>query len=169
MYRIVRAMVALSIAGLLVLATAVPAAADSTARPFKGVLVGEGIAVPDASCATTGLRTVMWAAGEVTHLGLTTATMTHCTPPVGVYDIVGGVETLVASNGDTLEMTYTATVEPFEFVDGAAMTGPGRTVITGGTGRFADASGEFVAMMQGILHFTSPMELSWTLDGEIGY
>ena len=174
MYRILRAFAALSVASMLVLAVAVPAGANSTDRPFNGVLVGEGIAVPDASCPTTGLRTVMWATGEVTHLGKATTTMTHCTPPIAPPGgppalIVDGVQTIVAANGDTLETTYSAEVVPFEPVDGVTMTGPGQHVIIGGTGRFADASGEFASMMHGVVHFTTPMELSWTLDGEIAY
>jgi hypothetical protein len=40
---------------------------------------------------------------------------------------------------------------------------------SGGTGRFAGATGEFIAYMRGILHFTQPMELTWAINGEVGY
>ncbi len=166
MHRIVRAIAALSVASLMVLAVAIPAAAGSTDRPFKGSVAGIGWVVPDTGCPS-GTRTMTEASGEVTHLGLVTVTGSHCTP-VGL-DIVGGVETVVAANGDTLEMTYTASVEPFDLVDGASMTGPGHHVITGGTGRFVGADGEFDDVMHGILHLATPMNLSWTWDGRIGY
>jgi hypothetical protein len=167
MYKILRTLAVLAVALLMTLAMLVPAAAGSSDRPFKGVIVGGGTAVPDATCPL-GIRTVMWGTGEVAHLGLTEMTASHCSPDWGA-PILGGVQTFVAANGDKLEMTYTATVEPFVPEEGAIMVGPGDTVITGGTGRFADASGEFVANMRGILHFTAPMELTWTLYGEIGY
>jgi hypothetical protein len=168
MYRIVRTFAVLAVAALMVLSTLVPAAsAGSADRPFRGTIVGEGTVVPDASCPI-GLRTVIWGTGNLNHLGLTTMTANHCTPDWGA-DIVGGVQTFVAANGDTLEMTYTATIAPFEPVEGAVMEGPGQTTISGGTGRFAGATGEFVAYMRGILHFTAPMELSWSVSGEIGY
>lgn len=168
MYRLMRTIAVIAIAGLMVVAATVPAAsAGSADRPFRGWIAGGGTVVPDASCPR-GLRTVVWGSGEVAHLGWTTMTGTHCQPGLG-EDAVGGVQTFVAANGDTIEMTYTATVEPFEPVEGALMEGPGQTIITGGTGRFAGASGEFVAYMRGILHFTAPMVLSWTLDGEISY
>jgi hypothetical protein len=168
MYKILRTVAALAVAVLMTLAMLVPAAAAGSAdRPFKGDLAGGATVVPDASCPF-GLRTVMWASGQVTHFGLTTMTGTHCTPPIGAASF-SGVQTFVAANGDRLEMTYTATVEQFEPVEGAFMTGPGQTVITGGTGRFADASGDFVVTMRGILHFTTPMELWFDWDDEISY
>ena len=168
MRRLLTTIAALAVAVLMTATLVVPAAtAGSTDRPFKGVLAGGGDIVPDVTCPI-GLRTVVWGSGEVSHLGLTSMSASHCTPAWGA-PIVGGVQTFVAANGDTLELTYTATVEPFEPVEGAVMIGPGDTIVTGGTGRFAGASGEFVAMMHGILHFTAPMELTWFLDGEIEY
>jgi hypothetical protein len=168
MLKIARVIAVLAVAAMMTLVAVMPAtAAESVDRPFKGVVVGGGAVVPDASCPL-GLRTVMWASGEVTHLGLTSMTGSHCTPAFGPGSFTG-VQTFVAANGDKLETTYTATVEPFEPVEGAIMTGPGDTVITGGTGRFADASGEFVVTMRGILHFTAPMELTFAWDDEIAY
>jgi hypothetical protein len=110
-----RTLAALAVAVLMTLAVLVPAAAGSTDRPFKGGLAGGGTVVPDASCPL-GLRTVMWASGRVTHFGLTTMTGTHCTPPIGAASF-SGVQTFVAANGQA-GATYTATVEPFEPVEG---------------------------------------------------
>jgi hypothetical protein len=168
MTRILRTLAVLAAALVLSVAAFAPStAAGSGDLPLRGVIVGGGNVQPDTSCPL-GIRTMVWGTGHVTHLGLTTMTGSHCTPPPGA-DITGGVQTFVAANGDTLEVTYTATVKPFEPVEGAVMEGPGETPITGGTGRFAGASGEFIACMRGILHFTAPMELSWEIDGEISY
>lgn len=166
MHRIVRAIAALSVASLMVLAVAIPAAADSTDRPFKGSVAGIGWVEEDTGCPI-GLRTVTEASGEVTHLGRVTAIGSHCTP--AGLDFADGVMTIVAANGDKLEVTETATLEPFDFVEGALIAGPGHAVITGGTGRFAHASGEFDVVMHGILHLTAPMEIWWTWDGQISY
>jgi hypothetical protein len=168
MYRILRIFAVLAVAALMVLATLVPAvSAGSGDRPFEGTIVGGGAVVPDSTCPL-GIRTVTWGSGELTHLGLATMSGSHCTPAFGA-GIVGGVQTFEAANGDTLEMTYSATLAPFEPVEGAFMEGPGQTTIVGGTGRFAGATGEFVAYMRGILHFMAPMELAWSVSGEIGY
>jgi hypothetical protein len=52
------------------------------------------------------------------------------------------------------------TGDPFEPVEGAVLTGHGQTIVTGGSGRFAHASGHFVVDFRGILHLTAPLELS---------
>lgn len=166
MHRFLCTALTLAMAVVLALAIAVPVMADETERPFRGSIAGYGDVVPDPACPI-GLRTRTWGSGWITHLGLTTMTSSHCTP--AGLSIVGGVQTFVAANGDRLEMTYTATVEPFDFVEGAVMIGPGQNVITGGDGRFAGAGGQFDADFRGILHFETPMELAWTYEGVIRY
>jgi len=157
MYRIVRCIAVLAVAGLMVVAATVPAAAaESTTRPFSGSLVGGAVQVPDASCPF-GVRTEVWGSGQVTHLGRTSMTASHCTQFLGAPET--GTQTFVAANGDRLEVTYTLTGEPFEPVEGAVLTGHGQSVVTGGTGRFAQASGELVVNFRGILHLAAPMEL----------
>jgi hypothetical protein len=164
MYRIVRVVAILTVTGLLALSVATPAA-GAVERPFKGTIVGYGMPVPDASCAS-GMRTDSWGIGRLTDLGLTILTSSHCQAPV----IEGGLTTLVAANGDTLQVTYSVAVDPFEFAEGAILTGTSPSVITGGTGRFAGASGTYVMQFKGVLHLTAPMELTWWFDdGEITY
>jgi hypothetical protein len=164
MYRIVRTITSLSVATLMVVAATVPAAAsESTTRPFSGSLVGGAAQVPDASCPF-GVRTEVWGSGQVTHLGRTTMTASHCAQFLGAPST--GTQTFVAANGDRLELSYVLTGDPFEPVEGAVMTGHGQTVVTGGTGRFAQAGGEFVVDFRGILHFTAPMELWLSWDGQ---
>jgi hypothetical protein len=160
---------ALAVAVLMALTTAVPAAgAGVLERPFKGTIVGGGVPVVDASCAM-GVRTDSWGTGQVTHLGRITLISSHCQAPMGEV-IRGGVSTLVAANGDTLEVTYSVMVDPFEFTEGAILTGTSPNVITGGTGRFAGAGGSYLMHFRGVLHLTAPMELTWWFDdGEITY
>jgi hypothetical protein len=167
MLKIARVITVLAVAAMMTLVAVMPAtAAEPVERPFKGVLVGVATLVPDAGCPF-GVRTDSRGSGQVTHFGLTSMTASHCTQFLGAP--ATGIQTFVAANGDMLEVTYTLTGEPFEPVEGAVMTGHGQTVDTGGTGRFAQASGEFVVHFRGILHLTAPMELSWWWDGEITY
>jgi hypothetical protein len=169
MFGIKKGMAALALAVLIALSAAVPVAgAGALERPFKGTIVGGGVAVVDASCAV-GVRTDSWGTGQVTHLGRITLVSSHCQAPMGEV-IRGGVSTLVAANGDTLEVTYSVMADPFEFSEGAILTGTSPNVITGGTGRFAGASGTYLMHFRGVLHLTAPMELTWWFDdGEISY
>jgi hypothetical protein len=168
MYRIVRSIAILAVMIMLAAIAAAPAvAADTVERPLKGTIVGGGAPVPDASCLV-GVRTDSWGTGQVTHLGLTTFVSSHCQAPMG--DVIhGGAFTLVAADGNTIRGTYSINVDPFEFGEGAVLTGSSPNVITGGTGRFAGASGAFLSHFRGVLHLAAPMELTWWLDGEINY
>ncbi|NJD28593.1 MAG: hypothetical protein FIA92_09885 [Chloroflexi bacterium] len=168
MYRLLRCIVVLTVAGLMVVAATVPAAAaQSTTRPFSGSLVGGAAQVPDAGCPF-GVRTEVWGIGQVTHLGRTSMTASHCTQFLGAPET--GVQTFVAANGDRLEMSYVLTSDPYVPVEGAVLTLHGQTVVTGGTGRFAQASGEFIVNSRAILHFTAPIELWLSWHGqEISY
>lgn len=167
MLQIGRAVVALAVATLMILATVAPAAAAATTtRPFGGSLVGGAVPVPDASCPF-GLRTEVWGSGQVTHLGLTSMTASHCTQLLGAPET--GTQTFVAANGDRLELSYVLTSDPFEPAEGAVLTIYGQTVVAGGTGRFAQASGEFVVNSRAILHFGAPFELWLWWDGRITY
>lgn len=121
--------------------TAATADTARTARPFTGTLVGSATFPEDPSCPLTGRRTWSEASGTASHLGLVTLVSNHCTPPAN--EITGGQMTLVAANGDELHMTYsgTCTAPPFPPV-GEVLTCSTDNVIVGGTGRFADATGE---------------------------
>lgn len=79
--------------------------------------------------------------GHATHVGLFTNTQSHCVNP-STLDFALGQNTMTAANGDTLVGTYSGHME---------ITGPntaaiyGVFVTTGGTGRFAGATGGGVA------------------------
>lgn len=109
------------------------------------------------------------ATGTVTHLGLATLRTTHIPDP-NTLALTQGVFTLVAANGDEVHGTY----------EGAAAYDPERTdvvhgtatfVVSGGTGRFAGATGSITATF--LETFDDPTWASakgtWTLAGTIKY
>jgi hypothetical protein len=173
MNRLVHALAALAIAALLALAATVPAAADtSVERPFSGSVSGLAGVAPDGGCPI-GLRTSGTGTGTATHLGLTTMAADHCTPnpPFGPAPgpIESGSITFTAANGDTVQGTYSGTVAPLEPVEGAEIGGLMHVAVTGGTGRFAGATGHALMTLSGVLHFSSPMTADWSWEGVLTY
>lgn len=173
MNRLVHTLAALSIAALVAIAAAVPAAAGTAIeRAFSGSVTGIGVVAPDGGCPI-GLRTLGWGTGRATHLGLTTMSADHCTPnpPFGPAPgpMEGGSITFVAANGDIVRGTYTGTVAPLAPVEGAEIGGQMHVTVTGGTGRFAGATGHVEMTLAGVLHFSSPMTAGWTWEGVLTY
>ena len=76
-----------------------------------------------------------------------------------------GTQTFIAANGDELETTFSGTLD---LTTGTAVVD---FVITGGTGRFEDATGEFTAFVQTIEDPTGQGQLtfSFSAQGEICY
>lgn len=117
--------------------------ANSSSRPFRGMLTGEvtfpfvGDECPASDIFFGGLRTDSAATGTVSHLGRVEMTSQHCTP-AGVA-IEGGEMTLEAANGDELYLAYAGTAPP-PGPDGVIVVSVDFD-ITGGTGRFEHATG----------------------------
>ncbi len=172
MTRILRTFVVLSVVGAMSLSVLVPAVAAASDRPFKGTMVGGGGVVEDLTCPI-GLRTLSEATGIASHLGSFTMTSSHCTPnpPAGnpPGPILGGRGTFVAANGDAIYFTYSGTVDPLEPVDGATISGVSHHIFTGGTGRFANATGAIEVDFLGTLHFATPMTITWVFKGTLSY
>lgn len=149
--------------------TAATADTGGTDRPFTGTLVGSASVAPDENCPI-GLRTLSEGSGTASHLGLVAMVSNHCTPPANA--ITGGHMTFAAANGDELHMTYSGTcaAPPFPPV-GEVFTCSTDNVIVGGTGRFADATGE--AQLTAHVTWTgfgAPLlPATWTWDGTISY
>ncbi|HET9344355.1 MAG TPA: hypothetical protein VFO05_01535 [Candidatus Limnocylindrales bacterium] len=130
-----------SIALALILCSAfVAPAAAGEQRPFQGRFTGSGIAV-EQRCGQAALTLGFAVQGELSHLGRVTGSGTNCTEftlGTGAVPIWDGLVTLVAADGSTLLTTY-------EGGQGAPSAGVAtfahEHVITGGTGRFAGASG----------------------------
>jgi hypothetical protein len=120
---------------VVALVAAVSAAIIATAgagsdRPM--VLKDSGSA--SASGTLPVLETTDVAAGEGTHIGRYTMTAGE-EVNFATGAITGGHFTLTAANGDTITGTYSGAAEPG--LTGYLVSGP----ITGGTGRFAGATG----------------------------
>ena len=150
--------------------TAAAADTGGSDRPFTGTVSGSATFPEDSTCPFTGRRTWSEASGVASHLGLVTMASNHCTPPADL--ITGGHMTLVAANGDEVHMTYsgTASAPPFPPV-GETLTVNSENVIVGGTGRFANATGQaHVTALVTFAGFGVPVwPITWTWDGTISY
>lgn len=131
-------------------------------RPFKGRVTAtwdnifNGLLAPPA---------IFQGGGPVTHMGRTVQEgILFLEPPDANGVAVGfGSVTITAANGDELTLDY----EGLLFA--ATGEGIGTFTFTGGTGRFADAtgSGTFFALIDTSLPEAQPMSV--VLDGEIDY
>ena len=131
-----RFLVLLVVLGLVFVAWSATASAATKARPFQGYVTGACSFVSDAA-SPTGMWTITDTRGDVSHLGASVMTARHPTPTGAAIE--NGAMKLVAASGDEVWITYTG-----------GFTGPGPDgvlvvdldfKITGGTGRFATASG----------------------------
>jgi len=132
---------------LLVLfsATVVGKSPNPHPRPFKGSMSGEATFdfTTGACLGITGApwQTIGYMEGKLTHLGKAEWFVSHCSTLDGLQ-LVNGEGIFVAANGDELWMTYTAElISPF-IVPGVVLYAQDN-VVTGGTGRFENASGKF--------------------------
>jgi hypothetical protein len=135
----------LLVATTLLLAVAPLGAAEE--RPFKGGALSELVSF-DYATASAVWKVV---GGNVTHLGQVTGVgMVYYDP--ATWMPIAAVQTLVAANGDELYLTTTASTY----------------TITGGTGRFAGAtgSGSLTAVTVGD---PADEQVAITWDGDISY
>jgi hypothetical protein len=103
--------------------------------PFKGTFGGTGTATAGGRCPV--LTVEIRGTGNLTHMGLFTTDQSHCAaPPSPAF--TDGVFTLTAANGDQIHGTYSGEFVP---LDPPLFTIDGHFAITGGTGRFAGATG----------------------------
>ena len=137
-----RRAIAVMTVGLLAMLTLVaPVAADSQARPIKGQLSGDVVFVmggdyAECDAGYPGMGAEYVAYGNMAHLGKTTMTGSHCASEAGA-----GSLTLVAANRDEIYVDYTA-VEACDYPSATTGTCDYDGTVTGGTGRFEDATGE---------------------------
>jgi len=135
------------VASLVLAISAIPVCSDRLAAgdyvPFSGRLAGTFTIAPVPNAPPTLVDLVVTASGKGSHLGRFGLSIPHrvdrsTTPPTafGTYEFT-------AANGDTVTADFigfsqpTATPGIIEVVEFA--------VITGGTGRFEDATGGFIA------------------------
>lgn len=138
--------------------------------PLVGEASGQTWEVPGA-CAGPPVhaRTISEATGTFTHLGQTTLRSEHCfvgPNPDGTV-LFAGTAMLRGADGDEIHGTYSGSMFP--------PTGPGRIettarfVITGGTGRFADASGQAQGEIVVTITQPGPAAIHFLVKGSIVY
>ena len=119
---------------VFLLVFAVPAFADDTV-PFKGTWSGSTISATPIS--ETVVLVVSSGSGNATQLGRFVMTSPHLTYLDTLA--VEGTQVFVAPNGDTINATISGQFVPTSEGLEATLAG----VITGGTGRFAGATGSY--------------------------
>jgi len=145
---------------VLVFAATTVFAGDGTAtlRPIWGQVTGEvSFPASDACLDITGapFQTVTEAEGRMTHLGRTEVSLSHCATADG--QAVAGAARFTAANGDEIWASYSAhTVAPPPMIVQEA-----EFIITGGTGRFAAASGRLRATVY--VTFEGMEDPSWPI------
>ena len=158
---------------LAAFAVALPGSAVATQggtdRPVKGTLAG----TTTANLATG--TSLSQATGRISHLGRSTSVAEATFSVVGTLSTVSGTATVTAANGDQLFATFTGSGAVSSPIPAVGETGDLTLVvtITGGTGRFSDASGTLTqALHQEIVAFngaTIVLRDTATLRGRISY
>lgn len=165
----------LILVSLLALTVVAPGAAEAkrggTDRPWKGSASG----TLTFNLGTTPFPATSAGTGRLSHLGKSTYSQEFTITPAGPTTFsVAGTQTIVAANGDMLVMTFTGTGEL------AGVFGVGQTsettvqlTVTGGTGRFADASGSLTSTIfttiDSIVGATATATQTSRLRGKISY
>jgi hypothetical protein len=132
-------------------------AAGAADRPLKSkgtsVVAGDPFAEEGAPFATTGTGT---------HLGKFTGAGTLFFSLQEDGTILGeGTQTFTAANGDNLDTEFSGLLDP---ETGEATV---EFIISGGTGRFEDATGDFTADVQTVSQV--PLTFTFTVSGSISY
>src|SRR6267143_3889187 len=151
----------LGVLGLLMVLSAFPAALGSNSVPFNGR--GSG------TFTNTSPTVLITGTGYYDHLGLTTLRFpSTITGPASCGGFTATEQdTYTAANGDSVFQTVHDTICPTSTPNAFQLTGS--FTITGGKGRFADASGS--GTVQASITFTSATTgtFSGTQTGTISY
>lgn len=127
--------------------------------PFAGSDVG-GFTFPGA-CGPDSVVVDIAGTGTGTHVGRYSYEALECFNTVTL--LYSGAFTLEAANGNTIGGTYSGEVVDISVIDGRVVgTYEQDAVVTGGTGRFAGASG--VLRVQGKADLTDPANFTYTQD-----
>lgn len=128
-------------------------------RPLEGKIDGIGTVGDPCSADPPGLLVTATGHGTVRHLGASTLVQTACVAVADFTPLGPSEVALIAANGDRLEGLAAAFVfrpDGFDF----------EVSITGGTGRFWQAGGEYAVHVQQ----SAPLQpFSASMDGWIEY
>lgn len=152
-----------------------PMPAPDPGVPFAGVFSGtvsfEPQEAPTEDCPLP-VKTITDASGQTT-VGEVTLHAEHC-PTVGLPTVPLGVQTLTTEDGDEMTGVYFVDCDPVmpSAEAGEIITCLGRFQVTGGTGRFAEATGS--ASEIAYLWFPGTLDAQgwrWvsTLEGAVDY
>lgn len=138
--------------------------------PFRATLTVQETIAEDTACPS-GLGGTLTGSGTATHLGAVTVSAAHCATPTGRGSVAisQGALVFTAANGDVLTADFMGTISPFPD-DLQKNTFVGSFLITGGTGRFANAEGD--GLLSGAFTgslLTRIFTGTVTADGRIGY
>ena len=152
---------------------------SSQSRPFSATLsasINFEAGVPPTACSgdLPGLALLDYSvSGQATHLGnLGSSSNLHhesCNVNGAELELTTSISgQLVAANGDKIYYTADDVIDVTNFVfqNGLPGTITGDWTITGGTGKFEDASGSFE--INGLVDFTT-LSLTFTANGTITY
>jgi hypothetical protein len=142
--------------------TAATAVADSPPRPFKVVIDGNANPVFTGPCTITNTET---GTGHATHMGTITWQSTENVDACGPDAIVHAEFIITAATGERVTGTY-STIAHLDFMAGEVRAA-GLYRITGGTGRFAAASGKGVITAEGSL--SPPFGVLGDMTGTIDF
>ena len=162
-------LILISVLALVVVAPQFAAAKPGgTDRPFKGSTSG----TDTFDVSTAPFAAIGEGSGQLPHLGKTTYSTDYEIVPgaPGTFSIADGTIEYVAANGDRLFADFTGSVQ---------VTDPGSTegtldfVITGGTGRFENASGSYTTAVStvqtSVVGTTVTQDHTTTSRGTISY
>ena len=149
---------------------------SNQARPFHATLSGSlNFNSPPTACTGDAPFALLdyHVAGSATHMGQLNATsfLHHddCNLSISQFLLTTGVSgELVAANGDKVYYSGDDAIDVFNYLTGEGLNGPitGDWTITGGTGRFTDASGTLE--MSGVVDFVT-LGFTATATGTITY
>ena len=159
----VRRSAAMAVAVAAILVSGPAGLAASGDRPFRATVTGHANPTPTADpCVLTNDES---GTGTAVHMGsmswTSSETVNFCSNPAGAD--VAGEFVMTAANGDQVKGRYVTLAHP-DFGAGV-ITFSGTFEITGGTGRFAGASGEGELSGQGSL--LEPFDVFASFTGSI--
>jgi hypothetical protein len=153
------------LAGLLIMLalTVSPALAGNQTVPFKGRSENQAISAVPVDPEHVFVTTV--GEGHATHLGRFTFVSPHLS---GLVDFsIDGIQIITAANGDELHTTLSGNLHPeFDASGHLFLVGDIQGTITGGTGRFSNATGSFTFS---IVFDTATAHSFSEIDGFIHY